>query len=178
MATDFPWYEIVTDDSLRQGDIFSGYPLLYPDAPPDFIEIYLQGESLPDVPVVPISSSVIIVTQSCDLENKDVDTVVLCPLWSRDEVEKEYGWRKDKLNNIRKGREYQWHMINSSDNPDTEISIVEFQRIYTTSKPALSAFAEKTKQHIRLLPPYREHFSQAFARYFMRVALPDDIPAI
>jgi hypothetical protein len=29
---------------------------------------------------------------------------------------------------------------------------------------------------IRLLPPYREHLAQAFARFFMRVALPVDIP--
>jgi hypothetical protein len=27
-----------------------------------------------------------------------------------------------------------------------------------------------------LLPPYREHLSQAFARFFMRVGLPVDIP--
>jgi hypothetical protein len=34
----------------------------------------------------------------------------------------------------------------------------------------------KSKQHKRLLPPYREHLSQSFARYFMRVGLPVDIP--
>jgi hypothetical protein len=27
------------------------------------------------------------------------------------------------------------------------------------------------------MPPYREHLSQAFARYFMRVGLPSDIPS-
>ena len=30
---------------------------------------------------------------------------------------------------------------------------------------------------IRLLPPYRELLSQAFARFFMRVGLPVDIPS-
>jgi hypothetical protein len=29
----------------------------------------------------------------------------------------------------------------------------------------------------RLQSPYREHFSQAFARFFMRVGLPTAIPA-
>ena len=29
---------------------------------------------------------------------------------------------------------------------------------------------------LRLLPPYGEHLSQAFARFFMRVGLPVDIP--
>jgi hypothetical protein len=27
-----------------------------------------------------------------------------------------------------------------------------------------------------LLPPYREHLSQAFARFFMRVGLPVEVP--
>jgi hypothetical protein len=31
-------------------------------------------------------------------------------------------------------------------------------------------------RRLRLLPPYREHLSQAFARFFMRVGLPVDIP--
>jgi hypothetical protein len=30
---------------------------------------------------------------------------------------------------------------------------------------------------LRLLPPYREHLSQSFARFFMRVGLPVDIPS-
>ncbi len=30
---------------------------------------------------------------------------------------------------------------------------------------------------LRLLPPYREHLAQGFARFFMRVGLPVDIPA-
>jgi len=37
-------------------------------------------------------------------------------------------------------------------------------------------FAKQKDQRLRLLPPYREHLSQAFARFFMRVGLPSDIP--
>ena len=29
---------------------------------------------------------------------------------------------------------------------------------------------------VRILPPYREHLAQAFARFFMRVGLPVDVP--
>jgi hypothetical protein len=36
--------------------------------------------------------------------------------------------------------------------------------------------AVRAGDRLRLLPPYREHLSQAFARYFMRVGLPQDIP--
>ena len=37
-------------------------------------------------------------------------------------------------------------------------------------------YAGERGQRLRLLPPYREHLGQAFARYFMRVGLPVDIP--
>ena len=55
-------------------------------------------------------------------------------------------------------------------------TIIVFKRIYTTPKETLEDFVEKVGNRIRLLPPYREHLSQAFARYFMRVGLPEDIP--
>lgn len=34
------------------------------------------------------------------------------------------------------------------------------------------------KQRLRLLPPYREHLSQAFARYFMQVGLPVNVSKV
>jgi len=52
---------------------------------------------------------------------------------------------------------------------------VDFHRIYTVPKAYLKQIALNNKFRIRLLPPYREHLSQAFARYFMRVGLPVDI---
>jgi hypothetical protein len=33
------------------------------------------------------------------------------------------------------------------------------------------------ESHFLLRSPYLEHFSQTFARYFMRVGLPSDIPS-
>lgn len=57
-----------------------------------------------------------------------------------------------------------------------DLSVVEFHRIYALPKEYLKAVALSAGFRLRLLPPYREHLSQAFARYFMRVGLPIDIP--
>ncbi len=35
--------------------------------------------------------------------------------------------------------------------------------------------AARNEPRLRLLPPYREHLSQAFARFFMRVVLPVEV---
>jgi len=39
----------------------------------------------------------------------------------------------------------------------------------------LRGLAQRGEPRLRLRPPYREHLSQAFARFFMRVGLPTDI---
>ena len=54
--------------------------------------------------------------------------------------------------------------------------LVDLERVFTLSVDALRTFAESKGERVRLLPPYREHLSQAFARFFMRVGLPVDIP--
>lgn len=54
-------------------------------------------------------------------------------------------------------------------------SVVGFHRIYSAPKSYLLELARSQNPRIRLRPPYGEHLSQAFARYFMRVGLPADI---
>lgn len=52
---------------------------------------------------------------------------------------------------------------------------VDFKNVYGIHRSTLNGIIKNLKTRIRLLPPYREHLSQAFARYFMRVGLPQDI---
>ena len=40
----------------------------------------------------------------------------------------------------------------------------------------LATIAQENDSHLTLLSPYKEHLAQAFARFFMRVGLPADIP--
>jgi hypothetical protein len=55
----------------------------------------------------------------------------------------------------------------------TEHRIVDFRELYTVPRGFLeSLLAQRGQPRLRLLPPYREHLSQAFARFFMRVGLP------
>jgi hypothetical protein len=52
---------------------------------------------------------------------------------------------------------------------------VDFKNVYGIHFDFLLDLIRQPSPRIRLLPPYREHLSQAFARYFMRVGLPLDI---
>ena len=73
------WYEKVSPDTrLLQGDLINDCPLVgWQDS-----EVDLQGsfdaESLSGM-VAAVSADVVVMTQSCDLEQNKVNNVLLCP---------------------------------------------------------------------------------------------------
>ena len=54
--------------------------------------------------------------------------------------------------------------------------LVDFRTVYGVHFDTLLDLIRKSTRRLRLLPPYREHLSQGFARFFMRVGLPVEIP--
>jgi hypothetical protein len=191
-----PWYESVQSHvPLTQGDIILQCPILQWQSNPDLtkLEISDQGQSIKNV-INYIKADVIVMTQACDLSNDKVNNVILCPHLSLDEYKKELSnkviaqnqvlnaksWRKE-CNNIKDGYRWNLSMINSSDSPDISMThrIVDFSDIYTLPRYFLEAILKsQNSPRLRLLPPYREHLSQAFARYFMRVGLPNRVEQI
>jgi hypothetical protein len=60
-----------------------------------------------------------------------------------------------------------------------EHHIVDFHMIYTVPRDFLESLLQhRGKPRLRLVPPYREHLSQAFDRFFMRVGLPAPLAKI
>jgi hypothetical protein len=55
--------------------------------------------------------------------------------------------------------------------------VVDFRQIFSLPVAYLRMHAAILGSRWRLQSPFREHFSQAFARFFMRVGLPAAIPA-
>lgn len=79
---------------------------------------------------------------------------------------------------VRQGRREGLHLLGSSQDPGDNSScyVVDFHEIYSVPTEYLNSLAASAKDRLRLRSPYLEHFSQAFARFFMRVGLPSDIP--
>ena len=123
----------------------------------------------------------IVISQSCDIvkgRNK-VSQVILCPVWRRSELQPGSQLAKlDNLERVRKGQIPQYHMLAPSCLPgfERELRIVDLQQVFSLPISFLRTRAATAKR-LRLLPPYREHLSQSFARIFMRVGLPIDIPS-
>lgn len=120
----------------------------------------------------------IIVSQSCDLENKKIKYVALCPIYSIDKFEEINEAFKTKWNDVRKGRVEGLHLLASPDEPENnrKAMVVDFREIYSLTYDYVSKHAQLLGNRWRLKSPYLEHFSQTFARFFMRVGLPSNIP--
>ena len=135
-----------------------------------------------------IAVDVVVMTQACDLEEGKVVNVTLCahsPLaeWKRSwrdsmkaksQVPTDKAWR-GQCEDIKNGYVWNLSMLNAGGIEDIQLEhrIVDFHEVFTVPREFLeSLLRERDERRLRLLPPYREHLSQAFARFYMRVGLP------
>lgn len=167
----FPWYCLIDcSEPLSQGDILYSCEIVNPILDRDDNKI--KGEiSIYDI---------IVMSQSCDLENKKVDLVLVCPIFPLSDVEAKDSYIKSTKgkNDLRRGNIFGYHLLNKCviKKHECDYLVVDFHNVFGMPIDYLISKAETYKKRLRLLPPYRERFSQAFASFFMRVGLPEDIP--
>lgn len=165
----YPWYDAKEWTGLEQGDLLPSCPIILP--PHGLTEQLIgikEGDEL-QLPTPINFANLIIMSQSCDLTHEGkIDQVLLCGHVPASSAGKEL------RNAIRRERSPARHMIEKCEIKGFEFErqIIDFRTIYTLPIDLVKAFAESLGKRVRLLPPYKEHLSQAFARYFMRVGLP------
>ncbi len=179
------WYDVVGSDiRLTQGDMILDCPVISWESAP----VQLTEPDALKSAVTAVQADVVVMTQACDLEHSKVRNVILCPhillseyrkswkveMESQSQNPTEKAWRGFcddvadgfvwNLSFLNKGKVGEW---------STEHRIVDFHDVFTIPKDFLeSLLKQRGKPRWRLRPPYREHLSQAFARFFMRVGLP------
>jgi len=188
------WYQRlgVRNRSLLQGDILRQCPIpLLPEAL-NLTVLPRKDESKRAVRLSIETYDVIVLSQSCDIATNKLNSILLCPVWpvetlpdlvlnpAKPENKMIVGDKAyiNRLNAIRIGVEPRFHLLNGCTLPGLEhpFLLVDFWTIYNVPKPHLIKMAARTQPRLRLNPPYVEHLSQAFARFFMRVGLPTTIP--
>lgn len=168
MSDKYPWYEIVEGEMLEQGDILLQCPIFVPT--PDFT-LPLPKD---DIPIDIRTFDVVVMTQSCDLVNDKISDVILCPHF--DLTHDAALATKKAQEEIIKGYRHRYTMLApASLELSMGVRIVDFGRIFSLPKVFVCQFATGQGKRLRLCPPYREHLSQSFARFFMRVGLPQNI---
>jgi hypothetical protein len=185
-----PWYQVVdAEQPLSQGDVIPDCPVL----------VWMHQETgttpmpLADRATL-LREDMVVMTQACDLEHQKVHEVVLCPhiplsmyrkqdwerwMAERGQAPSEKSWRRF-CEDITAGYVWNLSFLDSYEHADlgTEVRIVNFHKVFTVPRDFLeSLLRERRAARLRLRSPYREHLSQAFARFFMRVGLPQPVKA-
>jgi hypothetical protein len=170
LTKEYPWYDIVNGkEDLMQGDFIKECPVVMP-----------PSEISDELDVEIIKYDVVIMSQSYDPVQRKLDLVLVCPVWPLSEFENRSDFFRSRRGKeaSRQGNVPGYHLLNKSDIKgfETEYLVVDFRSVYSVPFNFLIDLAKRRGKRLRLLPPYREHLSQAFARFFMRVGLPVDIP--
>lgn len=174
----YPWFaDIDHEVALEQGDILLNCNVLLPN---QIHYLAILNNEEPDEPINIIKITAIVLSQSCDIVNDKIDSIIICPIWPLRELIKNNSYFNSSKakEELRQGKNPSFHLLNKIkfENAAEDFYFVDFHHIYSVPKSFLTELLKSEKRK-RLLPPYREHLSQAFARYFMRVGLPTDIPA-
>jgi hypothetical protein len=169
----YPWYRAVRGDDIEQGDILEGCPVFLPPddlAEAPLTEAVFRWEEL----------DVIVMSQTCDMVKgrEKVSDVLLCPTWRRSELTEGHLATPRGMEDVRRGNLPGFHLLAECRLGDLlwEVRVVDFRRVHSLPLAFVRGRASKAGDRLRLLPPYREHLSQSFARFFMRVGLPVDVP--
>lgn len=164
-----------TDKTIEQGDIFLNVPLFdaFPISDPD-------DPSITRIASDKTEKSIIVLTQTCDLVNgKMPKRILVAELTDFSTVNKEAPHLlKDKaiIRELDQNTHPRFAVLHPFVN-DENITIFDWHLADFRSLGAVHyLFFDSTlyqnKVHLRMLSPYREHYSQIFARNIMRVALP------
>lgn len=173
---DYPWYDKVSGGNIQQGDIIENCPVfIFPS------ETSIEVSKSTGEPLEALVEyrDTIVMSQTCDVVNKTISEVLLCIVWKKSDFSStDRMAKKENWEHARKGRMPGFQVLNKCDLEGfkQDFRIVDFRRVHSLPLELVCRIAGELGDRIRLLPPYREHLSQAFARFFMRVGLPVDIP--
>lgn len=168
------WYREKMNLPLEQGDILKKIDVVVPTYQ------LLKGQT-DELPVA--TEDIIILTQSCDLAHSGkTNWVQVAKLI---DIETLFGSlsnmsnkTKSQLNSIIKGYVPNYQMIEQCDVPGFEFprKIVDFREVFNLPIEYVIEAATEQGSMVTLNSPYKEHLSQAYARFYMRVGLPTNIP--
>ncbi len=162
-----PWYDSPAGLDITQGDIVFDCPIPVP------VSVQSIGVAAGSYAEIDIRKyDVVVMSQACDIQHGKVNDIILCPLSKLEDIAPPENLRARE--ELRRGVVIGRHLLNRTD--DFDFHVVEFRYVFSLPKKFLLEFVARADRRLRLLPPYREHLAQAFARFFMRVGLPLDIP--
>lgn len=166
------WYASGIGTNIEQGDIFLDFPLNR------ITEIPEEGA---DIPIFQEPLDLIVLTQTCYIENgPKVEDILLALVQNYDSTadDKRFGYLRSKegKKGLIEGNNNAFVLLPENDEGvEFGWSFVNFHYLYTVPYAYIQQIANSSPNRLRLSSPYLEHVSQSFAKYMMKVALPETL---
>lgn len=164
------WFDFVDPSCpLSQGDILYACPVFFPDPKEDYTKL----EDPATVDFVFAFKDVIVMTQSCDIQQGQPDFhILLCPLNTIDQVPLK------NMGNLVADKIGRMQLLNKHDSEHgyVDYNIVDFTKMYTVPLGVINNWKNsKEIKRPRLLSPYNELMSQRFGMKIMRIGIEDTL---
>ena len=171
----YPCYDLVEGTDILQGDLLDSCPVVIPTT--NTVAEIKAHERVLDAYID--NYDVAVMSQSCDLQFEKVDLVLVCPIWPYQQMAEQHNHfrRSETKTDLQRGNLPGYHLLQECDLKGCErpVRVVDFRNVYSVPFGFLKQFSGEQSPRLRLMPPYREHLAQAFARFFMRVGLPINV---
>ncbi|MGA0830385.1 MAG: hypothetical protein ACO3RG_02990 [Nitriliruptoraceae bacterium] len=171
------WWATTSGPELEQGDLLRDLPVVRVGG------VDMEGGAATVRSEVEVLDA-IVVTQTCDLVDDKVGTVL---------VARVVGWADFVAAQVAAGNQavrsaaFRRGLVRGDVPPLTLLhardaaptlpwSVVDLRELHVVERGRIDEHVARPdhRPRLRLTSPYREHFAQAFARFFMRVGLPHD----
>jgi hypothetical protein len=170
----YPWYSVVNKiEKPQQGDFINDLPIFFPELPVDSPKIPSDKDTYSTEVKI---WDCIILSQSCDLEKGKIKTVLVCPYkpYSEFKIGNSFYGKDEGKNALLEGTAVSYFLLNECiiEGFCHDYLVVDFRNTNSVPLEIVNHHLQKFEYRLRLLPPYREHLAQNFARSFMRIGHP------
>jgi hypothetical protein len=171
-----PAWERYKGGILNQGDFLEGVSI------PIVRASFPEGDASGNVPMSIGTANLIVMSQSCDLEQRKIPYVVASQVFTLTEFEESNSTykRSGRWKEVSRGRVEALHLLPSPDPKpdDRKYMVVDFRLIVSLPLEYVERVAGEAGERWRLQSPFIENLSHDFGRFFSRVALPMDFPDV
>lgn len=161
---DFPqWCQPARADQFQQGDVFIDFPMLTPMFEEDGTPALARSRM-----------TCVILTQTCDLDKPSQEWILMGQAFPYGELAArlEYLRATDYKKSLADGNAIADFLIPPISETLPQWMVIHFRNVF--SLPKKYVMGSPSDRH-ELVSPYREHLAQAFARFVMRVGLPNGL---
>ncbi len=154
-----------TPTEFEQGDIFRNATI------PTVADIDLsQTQEIPTR-----KGSLVVLTQSCDVPKSPA--LLMAEMYTYKSLLRSQAdlFKSSKTKDgLVRNRMESWFLLPPPDDDAQNWHLVSFRHLHVVSPRVLAALADE-QMPIRLASPYKEYLGESFARFMMRVALPEPL---